>query len=165
MNLADLRQRSIPRSALIADLLHRIGFTEKAATGMPRIRDNARASNCSEPEFEASRFMTASIQGNPEVPIEWDDHNVGEVTPAVSGQITGQETWLLHTLSGDLTRQGMQEAPGLKHHYHLNDFYLFPALRAGLIDMTIPDKLRGSRQRYRLTPAGSEYLKQIGEAR
>ena len=57
----------------------------------------------------------------------------------------------------------MQEALDLKHRAHFNHIYLLPALRAGLIEMTIPGKPRSSRQRYRLTPAGSEYLKQIEE--
>ena len=64
-----------------------------------------------------------------------------------------------------MTRQHIQEALGLKHRVHFNNTYLLPALEAGLIEMTIPDKPRSSRQRYRLTPAGSEYLKQIGEER
>ena len=42
---------------------------------------------------------------------------------------------------------------------------VFVELYADRIEMTIPDKPRSSKQRYRLTPAGSEYLKQIGDAR
>ena len=64
-----------------------------------------------------------------------------------------------------MTRQDIQEALGLKHRDHFNQAYLLPALQAGLIEMTIPDKPRSSKQRYRLTPAGSEYLKQIGDTR
>ena len=64
-----------------------------------------------------------------------------------------------------MTRQRIQEALGLKHEDHFRHAYLLPALRAGLIEMTIPDKPRSSKQRYRLTPAGSEYLKQVGEER
>ena len=64
-----------------------------------------------------------------------------------------------------MTRLDIQEALGLKHEDHFRKSYLLPALQAGLIEMTIPDKPRSSKQRYRLTPAGSEYLKRIGDAR
>ena len=165
LTLADLGHRSIRRNALIADLLHRIGFIEKAGTGIRRIRDEARESNCPEPEFEAGRFMTVTFRPNPEVRAEGDDGSAGEVPPEVTGQVTGQELRLLQAMSGEMTRQGMQEALGLKHRDHFNTVYLLPALRAGLIEMTIPDKPRSSKQRYRLTPAGSEYLRQGGEER
>ena len=61
-----------------------------------------------------------------------------------------------------MSRQSLQEALGLKHRNHFNQIYLIPALEAGLIEMTIPDKPRSSKQRYRLTPAGSEVLKRRG---
>ena len=54
---------------------------------------------------------------------------------------------------------------GLQHEGHFREIYLTPALEAGLIEMTIPDKPRSSKQRYRLTPAGSELLKRIEDAR
>ena len=68
-------------------------------------------------------------------------------------------------MSGEMTRQGLQEALGLRHRIHFREAYLLPALRAGLIEMTIPDKPRSSRQRYRLTPAGRERLRQLGGPR
>ena len=67
MTLADLGRKSIRRNALIADLLHRIAFIEKAGTGIRRIRDEARAQGCPEPEFEAKGFFTAIFRPNPEV--------------------------------------------------------------------------------------------------
>ena len=63
-------------------------------------------------------------------------------------------------MSGEMTRQCLQEALGLKHEDHFHKAYLTPAVRAGLIEMTIPDKPRSSKQCCRLTPAGSAYLKQ-----
>ena len=68
-------------------------------------------------------------------------------------------------MSGEMTRQQLQEALGLKHEDHFRAAYLLPVLRAGLIEMTISDKPRSSRQCYRLTPAGRERLERIREAR
>ena len=100
--------------------------------------------------------------------VSEDDRVTPQVSPEVTGQVTGQvapETRLLQVLTGEMTRQSLQEALGLKHRDHFNEIYLTPALETGLIEMTIPDKPRSSKQRYRLTPAGSEYLKRIGDAR
>ena len=50
-----------------------------------------------------------------------------------------------------MTRQGLREALGLRNDKHFRKAYLLPALQAGLIEMTIPDKPRSRNQRYRLT--------------
>lgn len=68
-------------------------------------------------------------------------------------------------MSGEMTRQHIQEALGLKHREHFSKAYLLPALRAGLIKMMLPDKPRSSKQRYCLTAAGREYLENIHKAR
>ena len=64
-----------------------------------------------------------------------------------------------------MTRLQMQESLGLRHEDHFRKAYLSPALRAGLIEMTIPDKPRSRNQRYRLTSEGREFLRQSQESR
>jgi len=49
----------------------------------------------------------------------------------------------------------------LKHEDHFREAYLRPAIKAGLVEMTIPDKPRSSRQKYRLTQKGIKLLKNI----
>ena len=46
----------------------------------------------------------------------------------------------------------------LKSQANFRERYLKPALEAGLIEMTIPDKPRSSRQKYRLTEKGRTLL-------
>ena len=60
-----------------------------------------------------------------------------------------------------MSRQQVQESLGLKHARHFREVYLEPTLQAGLVEMTIPDKPRSSKQRYRLTPAGRRYLRRV----
>src|SRR3990170_6846729 len=67
MLLSDLGRKSIRRNALIADLLHRIEFIEKAGTGIKRIRDEAHDQGCPEPGFESNFFFTATFRPNPGV--------------------------------------------------------------------------------------------------
>ena len=48
---------------------------------------------------------------------------------------------------------------GLKAEKNFRLVYLRPALDAGLIEMTIPDKPRSSKQKYRLTDKGRQALR------
>ena len=170
LSLADLGSKSVRRNPLIADLLHRIDFIEKAGTGIRRIRNETRAQGCPEPEFEANGFVTVTFRPNPAVRAEAEEHPAVRVTTEVTGEVTGKvtgevtgEVRLLQVIAGEMTRQHLQEALGLKHEDHFRNAYLSPALQAGLIEMTIPDKPRSSNQRYRLTPAGRESLRQTEE--
>ena len=186
MAVADLGRKAVRRNPLVADLLHRIDFIEKAGTGIRRIRDGARAVDCPEPVFEAGNFVTVTFQPNPEVrhvagdavgstpqvtpevtPQVTDQVNP-EVTDQVTAQVTGEVTDQVHpqlavlkAIFGETSRQQMQESLGLKHTRHFREAYLEPTMRAGLIEMTIPDKPRSSKQRYRLTPAGRRYLRRM----
>src|SRR5690606_33635147 len=76
------------------------------------------------------------------------------VTPQVTPQVTGDIQRLLAAVEGEMKRADIQAALGLKDRMHFLDSYLRPALEAGLIEMTVPDKPLSSRQRYRLTSAG-----------
>jgi len=49
----------------------------------------------------------------------------------------------------------------LKDRMHIASNYLQPALDAGLIEMTIPDKPRSSKQKYRLTGQAKRILEKI----
>jgi ATP-dependent DNA helicase RecG len=42
MKQADLGHKSVRRNPIIADLYHRIGFIEKAGTGIQRMREGSR---------------------------------------------------------------------------------------------------------------------------
>ena len=157
LKLAELGRESIRRNPLIADLLHRIEFIEKAGTGIRRIREEAQEQGCPEPEFKVrGAFFVVVFRPDPEV---WaiEDQITGQVTMQVTPQVTG-EVRLLEVISGEMNRRQIQEALGLKDTEHVRKTYLLPALQAGLIEMTIPDKPRSSKQRYRLTTAGREYL-------
>ena len=80
----------------------------------------------------------------------------GTSTAQVTAQVTEQVATLVEHLDGELTRSELQEAVGLAHREHFRKTYLLPALDAGFIEMTQPDKPNSRSQRYRLTAAGNE---------
>ena len=56
------------------------------------------------------------------------------------------------------TRSELQQAAGLKDREHFRQAYLEPLLATGWLEMTIPDKPRSSKQRYRATETGQKVL-------
>ena len=87
---------------------------------------------------------------------------VSTSTPEVTQEDT-PEVRLLSVLTGEMPRQQLKEALGLKDDEHFRKAYLLPALEAGLIEMTIPDKPRSSKQKYRLTDKGRRWPAQNGD--
>lgn len=77
-----------------------------------------------------------------------------QVTPEVAPEVIG----MLSVLKGAKDRRSLQVAMGLKAEKNFRLVYLRPALDAGLIEMTIPDKPRSSKQKYRLTDKGRQAL-------
>ncbi|MBW6512046.1 MAG: hypothetical protein K0A93_08025 [Desulfuromonadaceae bacterium] len=84
-------------------------------------------------------------------------------TPEVTREVT-PEVRLLSVLTAEMTRQQLKEALGLKDDEHFRKAYLLPALEAGLVKMTIPDKPRSSKQKYRLTVKGRQVMPGTGTA-
>jgi ATP-dependent DNA helicase RecG len=168
MTLADLGTKSVRRNALIADLLHRIDFVEKAGTGVKRIRDEAREGGYPEPVWEANGFVTTVFRPNPEVRAAAKAQGAG-ATDQVTAHVphmyraSPEQVLLLKAAREPRSREELQQVAGIRHRQHFLSEYLRPLLDAGLLELTIPDKPRSSKQRYRLTDAGRAYLKKNEE--
>ena len=170
MELSDLGHKSIRRNALIADLLHRIDFIEKAGTGIKRIRDEAHAQGCPEPRFEETGFFTVTFYPNPEVraqlaaPSDAPTEQVGAHVPHMY-RTSPRQVALLEAAKEARSREELQEVIGVRHRQHFLLEYLRPLLEAGWLERTIPDKPRSRDQRYRITPHGLEILMKSKETK
>jgi hypothetical protein len=71
-------------------------------------------------------------------------------------QVTPQVAQLLALIQGEMTRQQLIAALGLKDRKHFTTAYLKPALATGKIEMTQPNKPNSRLQKYRLTQAGGQ---------
>jgi hypothetical protein len=103
-----------------------------------------------EPEFALTDGFVVTIRRKPELAFE----AVGGIT----GEVTGEVRRLLKVLVGDMKRTEIQEALALRHEDYFREAYLIPALTAGMIEMTIPGKPTSSKQKYRVTEKGQEFL-------
>ncbi len=151
---------SRPPNPDLANTFFRAGLIEAWGRGYEKIREACREAGAPEP--------TVALDGGLSVEWQWQvpedtAHPVarpnprgaaGQDTGQVAGQVTKQVGQLLSALSGDMTRSELQAALSLASRGNFTVQYLKPALEAGLIEMTIPDKPNSRLQRYRLTELG-----------
>lgn len=83
---------------------------------------------------------------------------VQSAAPQVAPQVTPQVELLLHVLKGEMTREEIQSALGLRDRKSFRERYLKPAVAEGLLEMTLPDKPNSRLQKYRLTDMGQRWL-------
>ena len=77
-------------------------------------------------------------------------------------QVTPQVGDLLAAIQGEMGREALQSALGHSDRKSFRERYLKPALADDLIEMTIPDKPRSSRQKYRLANKGRHAMARHG---
>ena len=75
-------------------------------------------------------------------------------TPQDPRQVTECVERLVGTLQREMSRTGLQAALKLRDRRNFLIAYLKPALDAGLVEMTLPDRPTSRNQRYRRTPLG-----------
>ena len=68
---------------------------------------------------------------------------------------------LLEALDGELSRAKIMKAVGIKDRVTFADYYLAPALKLGLVEMTQPDSPRSPTQKYRLTAKGKNVRREV----
>ena len=85
-------------------------------------------------------------------------------TEQVTEQDTEQVGHLVLALTGEMRRHHIQDLLRIAHRPHFLQTYLDPALEAGVIEMTLPDKPTSRNQRYRRTSAGEALARQLTES-
>ena len=80
-------------------------------------------------------------------------------TPEVTPYVTPEVRKMLSILKGEMSRKEIQQILGLKDEKHFRTAYQQPAIAAGLIEMTVPDKPNSRLQKYRITPNGLALVK------
>lgn len=152
---------SLPRNPLVAEPMFLAGYIERAGTGTLDMIALCREAGLPPPEFrqdggtflQVLRRRRAATSGV-----------TPQVTPQVAPQVTPQVgepspvDRLLALLDGEMTREEIQGALGLRDLKHVREAYLQPALEAGLIEMTIPGKPTSRLQKYRRTAKGAARL-------
>lgn len=119
----------------MAEAFYLTGDIERYGTGFVRIRE--------------------SLQSYPEITFSIEERgDFFKAELCITPQVTPQVFRLLQALIKPLSRHELQEKLGLRDREHFRREYLQPALKAGLIVMSNPDKPRAADQKYCITEAG-----------
>jgi ATP-dependent DNA helicase RecG len=162
LEMLRLPHGSVPGNPLLAESLYLAQYIERMGTGHGR----------HDRPVPGGRAARAKICGFGRLPGDAWTAPAGAleaVTPEVTPQSprkypasTPQVVAVLRaTANGELSREALQSAAGIRDREHFRQQYLEPLLSSGLLERTIPDKPRSSRQMYRLTAAGREFLAEI----
>ena len=168
------------RNRRIGEFLKELDLAEARSTGVPKIFRAMRQNGSPEPVFESDENRTwflvrlpvhekvgheASRQETVQVT---DQDNLLEIqqkkqdapqdtiheTIHETIHVTEHVERLISILTGEMNRPQLQDILGISNRPHFVAAYLGPALKAGLIEMTLPDKPKSRNQRYRRTAAG-----------
>lgn len=148
LTLEKLRQphASSPHNPLLAEPLYLTKYIERMGTGTGDMIARCLAAGLTEPDFRLDGgcfVLTVHRPGNATA--------TPQVTPEVRIARVLQQ--------GEMSREALQAALGLKDTVSFRKTWLQPALQARVIAMTLPDKPTSSKQKYRLTPKGRQLIK------
>lgn len=150
--------QSVLRNPLIAETFHRTGAVEIWGRGTNRVIEECEHYGIEPPIFEeraGALFVTFRAQIGPRQAEEPSRHQVGTKSALSRHQVQVIENATYPCSIADLMR-----ACGRTDRTKFRDQVVRPLLDAGLLEMTIPDKPRSSRQQYRTTPMGERVLKE-----
>lgn len=182
LTLEKIRQPhgSVPVNPLIAEPLYLTKYIERMGTG--DMIERCRAAGLEEPEFRITDGFVTVIRRKPEraflaVGGEVADKAAVQVTMEVGNRpgpswdqvgtklgLSAEQAQTLRSLTAIQEITELMAIIGRTNRTKFRDQVLNPLIAAGLVEMTIPDKPRSSKQKYRLTEKGRQLLKAVKES-
>ncbi|WP_407354728.1 Fic family protein [Methanolobus sp. WCC5] len=94
-------------------------------------------------------------------PFCWHQQYGFEWILPLNKEITPEVLRMIQIITEEMSRIDIMTALGLKDEKHFRENYQQIGIATGVIEMTVPDKPKSSKQKYRLTNAGKNLLKGV----
>ena len=152
------------RNRRIGEFLKELDLAEGRSTGIPKILRTMKKNGSPEPIFESDEDRTyflvrLPVHGQADIgSIDWVNYRA---TAQDTAHFTRQIERLVVALTGEMSRAELQEELNLAHRQYFAKVYIRPALKAGLIELTLPDKPTSRDQCYRRTKLGEDLARRI----
>jgi len=141
---------SKPWNPIIANVFYRAGIIERWGTGTLNIIDWCAENGNPAPTWQEQAgsvyvtFLPAALPYTPQVGTKLE--------------LSRDQVQIIHNLLKDRAITDLMELLGRANRTKFRDQVLNPLIRAGFVEMTIPDKPRSSKQKYRLTEKGRKVI-------
>ncbi len=148
---------SIPANPLLAEPLYLTKYIERMGTGTLDMIARCQAAGLPEPEFSMSDGFVTILRRK--VMAGGAFSGVGDQVGTKLG-LSRDQVEILHKCRQASTIRDLMALLGRSNRTKFRDQVLKPLLDAQLVEMTVPDKPRSSKQKYRITEKGSTALQQ-----
>ena len=146
--------RPFAKNPPIAKVFREIGFTDELGSGMRNSYKYTKMYSGGEPVFTEADVFTpviplseaATATVGPSIELAAREQDKEQVKEQDKEQVTIQD--LIQFCSVPRSRKEMQEFMGLAGRRNFSEKYIKPLLRAGKIEMTVPDKPNSRNQKY-----------------
>jgi ATP-dependent DNA helicase RecG len=166
MNIDEIKQRSIRRNELIADLFARVNQAERMASGIKRIMKLVSEAELPAPSIKSDSFFEITFTRDPKFKVG-PQAGVDGTKLAPSWHQAGTKLNLDPNVMQviDLCRkprlsQELLEKMGWKDRTKFRKRFIYPLLEIGAIERTIPEKPKSPNQKYITTEYGLGLLKE-----
>ena len=181
MTEADLGIKSMPRNPLLFGMLYRMGVVENIGSGIKRIHELCWEHGVAKPTIDATEHWVTVTFPRPAAQAEIvQPRNAGadrsrtsnttsrtleaktESEPAGTKQaLSRHQVEILHNCMSKKAISELMPLTGRSDRTKFRNQVLKPLLEAGWLEMTVPDKPRSSKQKYRLTMEGRALLAKL----
>lgn len=144
---------SKPRNRAIANMFKEAGIIERYGSGITRIGAICEAYGGVIPKFE-------EFQHGFRVTL-FKNSILKSFTPEVTLEV--ERLVLVMTENDELSSQEIMDRLSLKDEKHFREAYRQPAIKANLLELTIPDKPRSRLQKYRITLLGKRLQRSLSQ--
>ena len=156
-----LPHESRPWNPLIANTFYRAGVIERWGSGTTNMVHWCEENGNPAPQWQ-ERSGSVVVSFRPPAGVEKEQGKTSP--PQATPQATPQVKKLLQYCFEPCSRDELQQRLKIKNVKYFRETYLRPALTAGFIALTLPEKPNSPLQKYRLTEKGQELIEQIHTA-
>ncbi len=150
-----------PKNPVIGAFFREIHRADELGSGVRKLMKYGKAYGGSDPELVEGDIFRTIVKYPDSAVYEEDSTAAAGAAPEVTPEVTPEVEKMLTVIQGEMSRAEIQQKLGLTDEKHFREHYQQPAVAMELIEMTIPDKPRSSKQKYRLTNAGKRLLESM----